>query len=120
CEHKGQEPVTVNGNTTMVDWCQEGYELVRPYWDPGSEIKVCAFEAQSGAVWQPGPGMAGRCDYLTIDAASRRGCGCGPNHDFCGWFEHQDELWQDMREQLLLVVDDHTRGERPYSELLTT
>jgi len=61
------------------------------------------------------------CNYISAGGpASRKGCGCGPALNFCNYAPLQSQLWTHMREQLLLMVDDHTRGEQPYSEMLTT
>ena len=113
CEYKGDDQVYINGSLQSVGWCQDGYELHNPYWDPASTIKVCAFEAQQAASYQ-----GATCDYL--QAGAGKGCGCGPDLRFCSMDEMIDQWWADMREQLLLVVDDHTDGSAPYSELLTT
>ena len=44
------DPVTATVAGTAMDGTpirQEGYALVRPYWDPTIEIKLCAFDAQA-------------------------------------------------------------------------
>ena len=63
---------------------------------------------------------AAECDYITASGGNRKGCGCGPQLNFCSRFQHQETIWAAMREQLLLVVDDHTVGGEPYSGMLTT
>ena len=55
----------------------EGWVLVEPYWAPGTELRVCAYDAQEQAVSPTGTDCSTRRAY--VDA----GCGCGPNLRWC-------------------------------------
>jgi hypothetical protein len=105
----------INGNPVPV--CQEGWKMVAPYWDPQNPIKVCAFDAQDTEEWSKG-GKKYSCDSL--QSQGEPSCACGPSLNYCFPLEIEASIWDNMREQLLLVVDDHTSGDHPYSELLTT
>lgn len=56
---------------------REGFVMVEPYWAPGTEIKVCAYDAQEAAVGQNGVACS---LYHTNDQL----CGCGPGLTHCG------------------------------------
>jgi len=111
------------GDDADGPWSAEGWVEVHPYWeqDPATTIKVCAFDAQANETYvlqQNGAPVEYACN--TRYGIYRQDCGCGPNLNFCMQSSFQSEIWASMREQLLLLVDDHTDGSRPYSELLTT
>jgi hypothetical protein len=119
----GLPSCVASGQDNVGAFCEEGYELVAPFWAPGAPIKVCAFDAQSRPTWTSTGGTV-PCDYGNLDG-NYRGCGCGPNlkHCFADYrpdMTFSEELWSEMREQLLLTVDDHTAEGAPYSQLLTT
>ena len=75
--------------------CEEGYAMVQPYWDPGTEIKVCAFDAQAAATFsspydpeaEPLPctdfHWRSDLDPDTPGSQSTTECGCGPNLRNC-------------------------------------
>ena len=63
---------TCEGGTCRVD----GYVMVRPYWAPDTEVKVCAFDAQAFPTRRNGTTV---CGY----ARPHVDCGCGPNLDNC-------------------------------------
>lgn len=56
---------------------REGWVMVEPYWAPGTEIKVCAYDAQTAEVGENGLACS---LYHTNDEL----CGCGPNLEWCG------------------------------------
>jgi len=56
---------------------REGWVWVEPYWAPGTEVKVCAFEAQEAHISPLGT----ECD--TYDSRYDPYCGCGPNLAWC-------------------------------------
>jgi len=95
---------------------REGWVLVRPYWNPSTEIKVCAFDAQTNLT-----GMSAR---RTVDCridSSATQCGCGPN---LSWCQSQPDrtaakITAAMGEQLLRFMDKVVREGRPYTEVLT-
>jgi len=55
---------------------REGYVMVRPYWDPDVEIKVCAYDAQA----LPTSANGNTC---ADSANTHRDCGCGPQMRYC-------------------------------------
>jgi len=57
---------------------REGYVMVRPYWAPDTEIKVCAFDAQADLVSDEG------FDCSMGEGRGSPGCGCGPALRWCG------------------------------------
>jgi len=122
------EPVVDNG----VEFCLEGWTEVHPYWeeDPTATVRVCAFDAQTAetASLPPPPNGNGngnsdqppvQCND-GLDSEQSPGCGCGPNLKFC-WGDGVAELVRDeLEEQLIRTVDDHTTGGFGYSDMLVT
>lgn len=127
----GYDPVTgavvtePQGNDPVGPVVADGWVEVHPYWDPdpNAKIKVCAFDAQATETYTlpPGDADAGEhtCDEALAEGKSKS-CGCGPALAYCMVNSVQQPILDAMREQLLRVVDDHTTGGAPYSELLTT
>lgn len=56
---------------------REGFVMVEPYWAPGTEVKVCAYDAQEAAVGKNGAACS---TYHGTDDL----CGCGPELQWCG------------------------------------
>lgn len=107
-------------------WSAEGWVEVHPYWepDPTKTVRVCAFDAQKTATYvlSAGDPDAGEhaCDSVSAILKSKT-CGCGPEMAYCLLTPVvQPQVLASMREQVLRLVDDHTSGDRPYSQLLTT
>jgi len=131
CQDKPQSELGYDANGIPIsefmgtdadgDWYAEGWVEVSPYWAPDTTIKVCAFDAQAALTYtkmesgQP-------VEYTCADrfGSGQKSCGCGPNLRWCIRGNFQATIWEAMREQVLLLVDDHTDGSRKYSELLTT
>ncbi len=91
---------------------QEGYVMVRPFWDPSTEIKVCAFDAQDMAM-----GFTYACDtYEPVD----RGCGCGPNLRRCMRELDTDLIREGVAEEPGRIFEDIVRSRRPYIDAFTT
>ncbi|MEM9190940.1 MAG: hypothetical protein AAGF12_17275 [Myxococcota bacterium] len=91
---------------------QEGYELVRPYWNPTIEIKVCAFDAmdvQTGINGSP-------CDSYNPD----RGCGCGPNLQHCMRNNESGPLRAALEEEPVRIFEHVVRTDADYLEAFTT
>ncbi|MSQ83669.1 MAG: hypothetical protein EXR77_12420 [Myxococcales bacterium] len=109
---KGLPIATMTGidPITGSPYQQEGWVLVEPYWAPGTQLKVCAFDAQAG------PGLNGKC--ATVEGRSDPSCGCGPNLRHCSTSVVAADIVAALREQLLRSVDDVTAGGKPYSDLL--
>jgi len=97
--------------------CLEGWVQVAPYWDPANKIKMCAFDAQAAKTYTKNGGTH-QCNGFA--AASEQTCGCGTNLAYCMIPGNEVPIWDDMREQVLKLVDDHATGLKPYSELITT
>ncbi len=113
------EPATfdADGNvvTRIVDGAEvEGYVWVRPYWDPSTELKVCAFDAQERAVSPVGN------DCSTRAAVGDRGCGCGPNLRWCGTGVAQRAVLEAFADELEHRIVQHLRADEPYHALLTS
>lgn len=113
------EPATFDaaGNvvTRTVDGAEvEGYVMVRPYWDPSIELKVCAFDAQTRAVSPTGN------DCSTRAAIGDRGCGCGPNLRYCGTAVARDAVLAAFASELEHRIVEHLRADEPYHALLTS
>ena len=56
---------------------REGWVMVRPFWDPSTPVKVCAFDAQDALTADDG------ADCSSETGGGRRGCGCGPDLRWC-------------------------------------
>lgn len=92
-------------------YVQEGWVPVKPYWDPNTTLKVCAFDAQT--VTQ---GKTSACN--TREAIQDKTCGCGPSLQWCFGPPVTTAIWNAMREQVGLAVDDVTVKGAPYTELV--
>lgn len=99
--------------STGQSYQQDGYVNIKPYWDPSSAVKVCAFEAMTNTV-----GEKAACD--TKDALRDPLCGCGPELKWCFGPGVDVAILTDLREQFGRAVDEVTTGGQPYTELLTS
>jgi hypothetical protein len=114
-------PNPIKDENGKLLYLEDGYVEVEPYWSPGYPIKICAFDAQTALY-----GVKVPCTELR--AKSDPKCGCGENLRWCfggGSSPYSQEgvvqqILSSAREQLLMVVDDHTIGNAAYSEILTT
>ena len=127
---------TVTAWEDKGSYIQEGYANIRPFWDPSSTVRVCAFDAQATPTFEvtdgPYPGTYPCHSYqwrIDLDPETKgvqhtKVCGCGPNLRSC-WprsarHDARKEVTAAMKEQVLRLVDDYTRGQEPYTGLLTT
>ena len=126
-----EEEVDPGSGKTIV---REGYVMVTPYWAPGTQIKVCAFDAQDAdlvpslrraqngdlvpILTSGGPAYGHCSDGYTI--ATQLSCGAGPNLRWGMGPGVTEKIWADLREQVFRLIDDFTAGGEPYSQLLTT
>lgn len=94
---------------------QEGWVLVAPYWDPSTEIQVCAFDAQALELGENGLS----CDEYSVNDAR---CGCGPNLLRCGRFTADGDLSarEGLAEEPLKIFEWIITEDRPYLEAFTT
>lgn len=105
------EDPSCDGGTCFVD----GYVMVSPYWDPSTEIKVCAFDAQAHPTRRNGTTA---CGYTRVNAE----CGCGPNLQYCvpqpGQRGGVSERFRDALEQEpLRLIEDIVTGRRNYLDI---
>jgi hypothetical protein len=129
-EPDGRPKSEFMGKDNGIDWFSEGWVEVHPYWeaDPSKTIKVCAFDAQTSATYTLPTGVnAGTysCDHVLahgqLSTEKKNPCGCGPNLDYCVLNSVvTPAVLGAMREQMLRLVDLHTVGGRPYSQILTS
>lgn len=104
------EPVLFQGEDE--NW-REGWEMVVPYWDPTTEVKVCAFDARSREYADNGA-------YCGSNSGQgNRNCGCGPDLQWCTapGGENAIEGWlvEDVERRLRDIV----LTDRPYTDLFT-
>jgi len=100
---------------------QEGWVWVQAYWNPDQPVKVCAFDAQEHEIvdnqTNRGPAQI-PCNNFYANRSSE--CGCGPNLRWCLTRDSEIQVRRSWDEQLLRFADAIVRGDRPYSELLTS
>ena len=100
---------------------REGYVMVEPYWAPGTEFKVCAYNAQTNLVSPNGTPCG------TTESLGDPGCACGPNLQWCE-FTHainingkEGSIEEFIHESLSLALEkkiEHMLLEdRPYTDL---
>ena len=94
---------------------REGYVMVEPYWAPGTQIKVCAFDAQANLVTDTGEA----CGRGSIGKSSPQ-CGCGPNMRWCRQGDINTQITRAMAEDVERRIAALIREDRPYTELFTT
>jgi hypothetical protein len=105
------QTAVINGTTVK----QEGWRYVTPYWDPTTQIKVCAFEAQET------PSV--KINTVDVPCGVPQGngnvaCGCGPSLKWCYTRAADRAILFSLREQLDLAVDATSRGGAPYTDLI--
>jgi hypothetical protein len=94
---------------------QEGWRLVKPYWDPTTQVKVCAFDAQETPTTVKG---GKTLDCGNPNAHSDAACGCGTDLRWCYGPGTTTAILGDLREQLGRAVDEVTTGGKAYTDLL--
>jgi hypothetical protein len=109
------------------EYRQEGWVFVEPYWAPGTQIKVCAFDAQSNTASNAGiPCGSAR-------ATDVESCGCGPNLNYCqaaeyrvkdtgqGYYFSTENMIRDaLQAEALKIIEDVVTSGRPYLDILRT
>lgn len=110
-------PIQVyNGPNCLGGPCRlEGWVRVAPYWAPDTEIRVCAYDAQTALV-----GVAGQaCDAYHLNDAR---CGCGPDLAWCGTdgTAVSEAFRGSLAEEPLRIFERIVREHRPYFEAFTT
>jgi hypothetical protein len=135
-------PLMVGGQTVAY---QEGFVRVEPYWAPGTQVKVCGYDAQAtptgrmcqSAIVAQSPYMAQFCGQFGAYASAvsvpfqnapvgcetslgflSAECGCGPNLRLCSTVETAATLRQALIDQQMRVVEDVVSQDLPYTEVL--
>lgn len=98
---------------------QEGWRMVAPFWDPQNPIAVCAFDAQETVSALVKTKMAA-CN--TPEGNQSIDCGCGKDLRYCypSTGVVDTAIKTSLREQIDLLVDDVSTGDKPYTDLLLT
>jgi len=91
----------------------EGWVWVEPYWYPGTEVKVCALDAQDALVTAAGT----RCD--SSDGYADLDCGCGPNLQWCAGYGNPDPVLVAMGEDIDRRVAAIVQDDDSYLDLFT-
>lgn len=101
--------------TREVDGAQrEGWVEVRPYWNPSTTIKVCAFDAQRAPVSAQGRDCASRA------AIGDAGCGCGPDLAWCPTSDVRRAVLASFRGDVERRIAANILEDEPYHALLTS
>lgn len=90
---------------------REGWVKVEPYWAPGTEVKVCALEAQMRPIADNGA----PCD--TAQGMFTGSCGCGPDLERCLSIDAALVLIPQFREQILRAIERVVIERRPYTDI---
>ena len=101
--------------TRAVDDAQvEGWVEVRPYFDPSTVRRVCAFDAQDALESGDGTACGSNAGF------GRPDCGCGPELRWCVLGAVNTVITQSMGDALDRVITNILRVDRPYTDLFTT
>ncbi len=90
---------------------QYGWRDVEPYWEPGTTVRVCAFEAQE-------VNQAGGVGCNTVEGSYQQACGCGEGLKYCWRTASETAVRSAIREQLALAVDDATAEGADYTSIV--
>jgi hypothetical protein len=104
-------------DATNANLRQEGWVLVRPYWNPTVQVKVCAFDAQDELQALDTRNRSVECQAT----ASVVGCGCGPELRWCQSAPDRTAvtITTALGEQMLRFMDKIVREGQPYTRVLT-
>ena len=98
---------------------REGWVWVEPYWAPGTEVRVCAWDAQTFDVGETGES----CDDYTVNDNR---CGCGPNLIRCGRIPNtlvpdaDVDARRALAEEPLRIFEEIITEDRSYLDAFTT
>ncbi len=110
-------PIETFSNPACNDGtCQrEGWLWVEPYWAPGTEVKVCAYDAQTLEVGENGQS----CDLYSVNDER---CGCGENLRRCGLTTSDGErpARDALAEEPLRIFEWIVTEDRSYLEAFST
>jgi hypothetical protein len=85
---------------------------VRPYWDPTTTVRVCAFDAQAHRNRRDGT----PCGDLDTDPA----CGCGADLRYCASPLAEPMIREALADEPARLFEKIIREGRPYHEAFTT
>lgn len=117
---------TISDPTCRNGTCvQEGYVVVRPYWDPNVDYKVCAYDAQALTA---GLGNNVTCGKVAaVNAAGNpvqdAGCGCGPGLAYClpePTHPAHVAIRSALIDEPLRIFEQVVRSGQPYFDAFTT
>lgn len=91
---------------------REGWVRVNPYWDPSTEIRVCAFDAQAHGNRSDGSA----CRDLDTDPR----CGCGADLRWCASAAAETVMRDALADEPARLFETIVREDRPYHEAFTT
>jgi len=96
---------------------REGWVLIRPYWNPAVQVKVCAFDAQDELQAMNSANRMVDCRTQT----AVKGCGCGPDLQWCQSVPDRTStiITAALGEQMLRFMDSVVRDGRPYTDVIT-
>lgn len=104
-------------NGKVVEVCREGYVMIKPYWDPTTSLKVCAYGAQAALSGKNSAGNTLDCSTSTGSTA----CGCGPGLRWCQFGSRtRTTITSAMVEQTLRFVGELVKNKKPYSDVLVS
>lgn len=92
---------------------REGFVMVRPFWSPGTPVKVCAFDAQDAL------NAADGADCSSDAAGGNPGCGCGPDLRWCLRASDQATLRASFLQDVDRRIAQNVGDDDSYLELLT-
>ena len=78
---------------------REGWVLVNPYWAPDTEVRVCAFDAQTNEYSSNGAFCG------TNGGLNRADCGCGENMKWCVTGQVRQEVSRSFARSLDLLIN---------------
>lgn len=90
----------------------EGWVWKSPYWDPESQIKVCAYDAQEREFSATGTDCSSR------DGRNDPECGCGPELRWCGQTTVHKAVAEAFSEDLDRRVAENIRENHSYIDLM--
>lgn len=94
----------------------DGWVMVRPYWAPDTQVRVCAYDAQAIATGTTGVACG-------PEVINQRGCGCGPNLRYCltaGASGTEGEVRDALVEEPLRIFEAAIREGADYFDALRT
>ncbi len=93
---------------------REGYVMVKPYWAPTTEVKVCALDAVGT--------YTNKNDPSACATSYKSGCGCGPHLRWCqvDSLGTAKVITKALVEQSLQIMENVVRSGKPYSGVIQT